>query len=598
MGFELRNKTVLFSTLGVLAGMLYFVLISFSISAPYTQADSRQDTTILNFTLQARLSMSAALNIVSGQQTPDALLLNGQPLQPSYPYPKTRTSHRDAQLGDVYSLKLQRGNNLLSLRFAGQPAPRVQLGQQYSTRDFLIGFLTLLPMLWLLCVLATLGFDRLLSHFRRPQNNLIPHLNRHALPLLILLSGISLRLWYALDMGYIQFQHDYHGHIEYIKFIAHEFFIPLPHKAWEFPQQPLYYLVNGLLYAVLEQLQFTEALILRVISFTTALLSCVGLVYSYRLLKLLTDRILIRALTLAFLCFIPSLIYLSSRINNDPWAFGLASIALFYLISSYHARWQKHFIAALLFTSLAFMTKVSTLTLEVLFFSLLLVSYAQAPAQTRSALIKFCLVGALLLAYTLFRAYYPAAGTLHLVNSGIWPGQDLRPLTLSYFFSFNITELLNQAQSSILASDNHAITRSLPTYQYGTLFFGEFDYRYWRDRSDGLLLNMQLILALGLIVPLAWIAYGFRQKSLLDWLLIGITLIAVALVLRFVTHYPSVSNTDFRYYAPVFFCFAYFFACGVDTLTARRAGLRRLIEVWLGLLFVSCIVFMVTLIRL
>lgn len=589
------NKKILLGTLCVLAGVIYFILISFQIGTPRNSVDTNNNTSIFSTTINAKLSKTSYINIISGHAKPQAITLNNQPVNPSFPYPETRTSHRDAVLGDVYPLDLQRGENELRIITAGGQQQKISLSQQYSLVDFLLGFLALIPILYLLFNVGLRGFDAI--NAKLATKTVRRNFSLRHVPLMILFTGIALRLWYAFDMGYIQFQHDYHGHIEYLKFVAHEFFIPLPHKAWEFPQQPFYYIVNGALYAVLEGFAVPEDIILRVISFTTTVLTCIGLVYCYRLLKLLSDSVLIQSATLGFLCFIPSMLYMSSRINNDPWAFALSCIATFYIFSSCRAQWQKQLIPALLFTSLLFMTKVSALTIELLFFGLLVASYLQAPSQTRSALWQFCLVGTLLLGYTLFRGYYPATGAVHLVNSGIWPGQDLRPLTLSYFFSFNFAELYSHAQSSIVATDNHAITRSFPTYQYGTLFFGEFDYTYWRDRNSMLFPNMQLVLVLGLIIPLGWIAYCFRKKTVIDWLFIAITLVALALVLRFATSYPSVSNTDFRYYAPVYFFFAYCFACGIDTLTARSIIARRLVSIWLGLLFVSCVVFTLALIR-
>ena len=39
----------------------------------------------------------------------------------------------------------------------------------------------------------------------------------------IIAAAIALRLFYFWSIGFIQFQHDYYGHIEFIQFFAEEF---------------------------------------------------------------------------------------------------------------------------------------------------------------------------------------------------------------------------------------------------------------------------------------------------------------------------------------------------------------------------------------
>ena len=53
------------------------------------------------------------------------------------------------------------------------------------------------------------------------------------------------------------------------------------------------------------------------------------------------------------------------------------------------------------------MTKVSALTIELLFFGLLVASAIHAPVQTKSPLWKFCIVGALLLEQNLIKSLRP-----------------------------------------------------------------------------------------------------------------------------------------------------------------------------------------------
>lgn len=575
----------------MLIGAVYFTVITFSAETIQHPADTKpQPHTGFTTTLYSVSGKDALVNIVSNAEI-EYIKLNGQDVELAYVYPATRVSHQDAIFGDIYRLPLDRQENTLDIKLLASPDLAVlRIGQKYTFIDFVIfSVFLLLPASWLAFHIGS----RVLDHL------LITGIPAVPVPIWIFGAGIVIRLWYAYDMGFIQFQHDYHGHVEYIKFIAKEFFVPLPHKAWEFPQQPVYYLFNGAVYAVLEQSGIGATNTLMAISWLTTLLSCVGLIYAYRLVRLLSENTFVQSCTMIFIGFMPSLVYMSSRINNDPWLAALSIITLYYLIASYQVQWQRYFYRALIFSTLMFLTKISSLVVVALMFSLLIASYLKQPEKTLNAFKLAVLIGAVVLLYTLYRAYYPAAAGLALVNSGIWPGQDLRPITLSYFFSFNLPSLVSQAQSHIGASDNLAITRSFFTYQYATMIFGEFDYSYWRNQSNWLFFNMQFLIVLALVVPLGWIGYCcLKQKTLLDWLFIAAVGLSFLLLLRFIFSFPSVSNTDFRYHAAIIFILAYFFAQGLNSIRVRYPIAQKLLNVWLTAFVFASAAFLTTLIRL
>lgn len=573
----------------IMVGTLYFTAISPSADTIKHQAETEeQQHSTFTTTLYTYSGKDSLANIVTNARI-GHITLNGNDVEPAYVYPKTRVSHQDALFGDIYRLPLIRGENTLEIKLLTPPDGAVySIGQKYTFYDRVIfSIFILLPATWLALRIATRVFDHLLE----------TGLPRLPVPFWILIAGIVIRLWYGYDMGFIQFQHDYHGHIEYIEFIAKEFFIPLPHKAWEFPQQPVYYLFNGGLYAALEQAGMAKSNILIAISWLTTLLSCVGLIFAYRLIRLLTDDSFVQSCTMVFLGFMPSLVYMSSRINNDPWSAALALITLYYLVASYQVQWQRYFYRALIFCSLLFLTKISSLVIEALMFALLIASYIKQPEKTSNALKLAVLTGAVVLVNTIYRAYYPAAESLAMVNSGIWPGQDLRPITLSYFFSFNLPSLVSEAQADIRGSDNLSITRSFLTYQYATMIFGEFDYSYWRNQSYWLFFNMQFLIILALMVPLGWIGYCCKQKTLMDWLFIATVGFSFVLLLRFIFSYPSVSNTDFRYHAAILFMLAYFFAQGLNAIRVRFPITQKPLKICLAMFMFFSATFFTTLIR-
>lgn len=586
----LEKNPISAGLISLVLGITYFALTSAYFSTPASTSLTADNQTNSTIEIYSPLGRDILLNIISPTTNITLTLNENSAINAFHQYPKTRVSHQDKIFGDVYSLKLKQGTNNLVIGLPSQnPIEEVAYAQHYRFFDFIILCITLLvPM-----AVATFYFFS--AALTQPMPRLLK-VRAISWGYIILGLAIVLRLTYFWDMGSMQFQHDYHAHIEYIEFVAKEFFIPLPHKAWEFPQQPFYYLVNGFIYAALDSLGVTKPSILIAISGVGTLLSCISLLFAYRLTRLLTDNTLVQNLTLCFLCFTPSLIYMSTRINNDSWVASLSIIALYYIVASYRTGFAEKLGYALIFSSLLFLTKLSGMLIELIFIVLIITAFVKDPKAMQRAGLLYAMVGFCVLGYTLFRLYYPAAHAFSLVNSGIWPGQDLRPINLNYFFSFNFQALLNEAQSHIGEKNNSAITRSFFTYQYATMLFGEFDYTYWRNQSYWLFFNMQLLLAISILIPLGWLSFIFTKKNFMQSILSMTAIVSLLLLVKFIFSYPSVSNTDFRYHAPIFFMLAYCFALGIVAIIDRFPQCKKVVTVWLFMLVSLNLSFLLTLI--
>jgi len=66
----------------------------------------------------------------------------------------------------------------------------------------------------------------------------------------------------------------------------------------------------------------------------------------------------------------------------------------------------------------------------------------------------------------------------YFVNSAKFPKQTIENLNSEYLFSFNFLELLKPGVLAMSLELMRPSNFSLPTYQFGTMLFGEFDYRY------------------------------------------------------------------------------------------------------------------------
>jgi len=381
----------------------------------------------------------------------------------------------------------------------------------------------------------------------------------------IVLLGAIIRVLYFWKFGIMNFQHDWHGHIEFIHYISEHWSLPLPSKGLEYPQQPLYYFITAGIYSLLRFLGFADAEALYGLGFFSLSCSMVFLFFSYRFFRLLSSHRWVQSVGMIFISLTPSIVYMSARINNDVLVMALAPMALYYMIKSYDDNFKSYFYIALSTTSLLFMAKVSTAPFEILFFVLLITIYFRiGDKEMQNKLYIFSITGAFLLGFTLLHVYLPIEQTLHMVNSSAnYPNMHINLLDINYYTSFNFTSLLHEGMSYVYGDDS--IRYSFLSYQYGTMFFGEFDYSYYVTKNSILYLVMQAILSLGLIFVLGLALYIIKlpKKPLLQKLIFLVFILNIALVVSFIASYPVVCNTDFRYLVPSFVLLGYFIADGL-----------------------------------
>jgi hypothetical protein len=374
------------------------------------------------------------------------------------------------------------------------------------------------------------------------------------------------------------FQHDWHGHIELIKYLAQNYSIPaVPNKGWEYPQQPLYYIITAFIYKVSNgNLEY--------IGYFSILCSTLFLIYSYKLLNIVTKNRYTIYIALLFLSFTPSLIYMSARINNDVLVMALSTISIYYIVKSYINYFKKHFFTALVFTTLLFLTKISTATIELLFFILLLLN-----REYKSQRYIFGVVGVFILSITLWHLYHPLMEKFYFVNSAKYPKQTIEALDRGYFLSFHIIELFKQSFSYVFGSNE--VRFSLPTYQFGTMLFGEFDYKYFIQKDPNIILLMRSIIALSFIYIIGLFSYiiFIYRENLIQKLLFGVFLLNLILIIKFIIDYPSICNSDFRYFVGSWVIIGYIFAKGLTHLFFNRyikyfilsiTAILSILEIW------------------
>ena len=547
----------------VVLGMVYYFLITVTISPIQN----------LTFVVNSNIDQEVKFHIQVEHQR-STLSCNGQPV-----ILDNSQKHDYFYRGqEEVLIPLYRGENPCQAQYI---LPKIK--QKIGFLDFTVLFaLWGVPLYQLLFFIFMWGMDRLKQKNRSGIGGLFPHgsrVNASFPKLLIWLMGITvliggiIRVAYFQKYGIMVFQHDWHGHIEFIEYVAQNWNLPsIPMKSLEFPQQPLYYFITGGLYSILIEVGLNHDNALYGIGYFSLFCSMVFLLYSYRLMGILTDNRWVQLVAIIFIALTPSIVYLSARINNDSLVMTLSVISIYYSIKSYQAGFQQGFFVALIAVSLLFLTKVSASSIELLLFALLLVAYYQSSKSKENAIKKqlywYGLVGIFLLTFTLLRVYMPLEeSSFYLVNSAKYPKQTIEALDFSYFASFNIIDLITAGQSHVFGKDS--IRHSFLTYQYGTMFFGESNYAYFVNKHPSLFIMMQSVLLLGLIYLIGFVAYfiNLRHEPLLHKILFGVLFINFMLIIKFLLMYPSICNTDFRYFVASFILLGFIFAQGLEYIT-------------------------------
>lgn len=389
----------------------------------------------------------------------------------------------------------------------------------------------------------------------------------------ILIIAVLLRIFYYQKFSVYYFQHDWQGHIEFFKYLSMHETLPLPSQGLQFPQQPLYYFLTSKFYDFLMYTGIGSKNIIHSIGYFSLLSSFIFLYYAYKFFTLISKNIWVIIIATLFISFTPSLVYISARINNDVLVMSLSAFSLYYLIKSYQLHFTKYFYITLLGISLLFMTKISAAGLEILFFSLLLIVYIQEKntKNIQAKLFIFSGVGIFLLSYTLWRVYLPIEGTFHFVNSsGYYQNQHIPSLDTSFFTYFNLQQLFSWEVIDSYTKDTALYT--FPNHQYRTMLIGEFNYTEYLQNTKILEIIIKILFFLGFIYLIgffSYLHYLWKTKGV-HRLLFSILVLNLILILKFVFTYPSICNTDFRYFVPSFLIIAYIFAQGIVHISINR----------------------------
>lgn len=401
--------------------------------------------------------------------------------------------------------------------------------------------------------------------------------------------AVLLRALYVSRTPYWVRGHDTDGHIEYVRYLLEHLALPPPGEGWEFWQPPLYYLASALWWGAGSLAGFAEQQLLGSLQWMAFLLSVATLLLAWGIgLTAVREKATLPVWLLPF-CALPSLVFLSARINNDVLVVPLTFLCILLL-----ALWRKHpslglWIAAGAVAGLAVLSKNTALLLVPVACAFLAVHrWKRFWHPLSHALLFVAVIVGVSGWFSAYRMLHTPEQRFLVGNTGTLNSGLAVATGPEAYLTFNPAAMMrlpfNNAWSDAERRSNFF------EYLYRSAWFGEFgfgqEYRLLASALVGLGL---LVLAAAVAGAAAELLDRTRRRDAVLWLLVaGVFLLGHT---AFRARYPFSSSQDFRYSLPLLVPLAYFLAAAKARAGrgTRAAALGALLSatVTLAVLFVA-----------
>jgi len=384
--------------------------------------------------------------------------------------------------------------------------------------------------------------------------------------------GVVIRILMLEGTAYDLFTHDVYGHIDYIKYMAHNFNLPQASECWQCYQQPLYYILATPIYLIADSIAIFD---------TNKSLQTLSLFLNsgFLLFILLTlKQVKLSKITLIFVgsiaIFMPAMVIHSVRIGNDALMYFAFSGSLYFYI-----RWideKKGLPYAVALAIIALFSKTNgVIAMGVLGLSFLLYLYYQ---NNKREYIRILVTTVALFVSALILSTYlhtsrnkenSIVGNASTLNHKLLV--DNRPINYLYF------DLKNYLQEPFTSPwDDDKGRQYFWNYLLKSSLFGEFTFY-----KESLKIISYLIGAIYLLIIFGTL-YGFLQlnkSSMIKYfpfIVNGGLLIVGALYLRM--SIPSSCSNDFRYITPIILSGILFLGLTLDKIRHSPYVILKLIS--------------------
>lgn len=385
---------------------------------------------------------------------------------------------------------------------------------------------------------------------------------------IILLISSMIRLVYILittvgdrqhDLGYATLLDDgliNPGHLGYIEYLIKFRHLPDfdPFSIFSYYHPPVHHIIAAIFVKAANILGFKEPQIYEAIQIPCLIYSIITIIIAYNILKLFTDDEKLITLPLIFICFNPSLIYMTGSVNNDMGATMTTFLAVYLAIKWFKNGYQnKHLYMLALCMGVGMIFKPTIVVMACPIALVMLMHFiSEIKLKNTVNCIKKYIIFAILalpigLSWTI----------RNIIRFGVTPGiPSLSETSSQYLRPYPIWEVLGVPVSSAILfpfhSENAAYCHNVWQIMIKTMLFTEI----WPGEMSSFMLNfcrityvvtcilVFVLFILSIIKPIRRINGGDTAMGV--FLLTGILALLGSYVF-FVLKYPHTCSCDFRY---------------------------------------------------
>jgi len=203
-----------------------------------------------------------------------------------------------------------------------------------------------------ICIIPVIGYAVYLKIKKK--------LDTNSLAIMIIITGILLRVVYTLYTPFTIRQHDVIGssfsHLDYIRYMAEK--LSLPNVGYcQAYHPPLHYIICAVFYKLGKIIGLSNFYSFRLVQIEMVFLNSMTLIYFYKILKEFKPKKSVILAAVAIFAFFPYNIYFASFLNNDNTMFFFHIITVYYMIRWMQDKSIKNVVLMALFMSLTMLTK-------------------------------------------------------------------------------------------------------------------------------------------------------------------------------------------------------------------------------------------------
>ena len=401
----------------------------------------------------------------------------------------------------------------------------------------------------------------------------------------IVFAGALLRCAYLIGTPFLVREYDAFGHFQYIQYVhQHWLSIPPANSGWEYSQPPFYYWLASL-FSLPAKIYGTEMMVIMHLRIFALILSVSSLVVSVWLAKMLfvkKDSLWKRSTFVSVFAVLPGLVFMTSRVSNDPMVFLLGMLFFAFLWRWWKKDRKNDLYVCFFFLGLCLLTKNNGIAL----IPVALVAILLKRNISRKLVLKYFVICAMVISLMVGWLYamriaqqgeFKVIGNVHMVNKKMQI--DIKP---SNFTTFKLSEILHKPHNN--PWNDSARRRYYWEVLIKSVFTGEFNMGERVHSTARVIHTVNFVLLLIVVLAFAKdILLSVRKNVPLWALLIFLIMAQIGIVSK--ERFNGLQK--FRYVTLLAIPVTYYFVAGLSMLNPI---FRRLI-LWLFWVFiVLCVI--------